>query len=470
MNKLKLALLCTCFATSVLPSKTFFTDRSITTNPLYELANNNFEMNGIEKDEDCSWQFFATPFYKKSTKGKDIAKYFMPNNETCATFKEDGTGEIGSVWFGDISNLNTTYRSTICLKPEQYTVGGAFLFHFNLDRLRKNLWLTLNSVIVKKSNKPGLTENNRLYDGIVAGIKNAVDGLCPQQEPKFTYGNICNCSTSQTGLDDIQIKLGYSRCYNKSLYATLLIPTGRNVKPYNMLQPFVGTRHWAAGVGFNANKSFSQKENSFWNAAIDCKFSYAFSAKETRSFDLTANGPWSRYLLVVKSDETSTTLPGTNLFTTEATVAPRYNFNLWSALHYEKNNFRAEAGYLLWYRAQEHIRNLSAISEGYGIADLVGIITSSATSSSTAKISNGPTAPNAAASDVVFTKLKTIDLDTCSAEHPSAISNTLYASIGSQFTNENKEFGFNLGSAYEIGRGNSALSSWSIWLNTFINF
>src|SRR3990167_6007801 len=142
MNKMQ--VICLFLNLSLMPSHTFFTTRSFTTNPLYELANNNFEMNVIEKDKRGSWQFFLTPFYQKSTKGKNIGTFFMPNNKTCATFKEDGTGEIDSVWFGHIANIGLNYSSTICLAPERSSIGVAFLLAFDLDKICKNLWLRIN--------------------------------------------------------------------------------------------------------------------------------------------------------------------------------------------------------------------------------------------------------------------------------------------------------------------------------------
>src|SRR3990167_192266 len=348
------------FMGTVAPSNTFFARRSITTNPVFELPENNFQMNEA-KNSDVSFQFFSDTFFQASVKEKNQGKYFFPNNKECQNFYENKANtDINSVWFGNITPVGSYYESKLCLAPSQRTFGQGYMINIK----KCNYWMRINTNVIAIKTKTNLKEYDKKENGLIVGRKNAFQALCPSTAPYFDYGNICNCSSSKTNFDDIQIKLGWDIKPNKSFYGVIVIPTGAKVEPINIFEPIVGSRHFSAGFGVNANKNFWT--NDRWNAAIDCKFNYALPAKEIRSFDLTLNGQWSRYLLVVKSSDPQTkTYPGINLFTREATVSPRSNFNLWSALHYKNDHFHFEAGYNLWVRSKEKISKISAIDSGY---------------------------------------------------------------------------------------------------------
>src|SRR3989338_2910922 len=99
------------------------------------------------------------------------------------------------------------------------------------------------------------------------------------------------------------------------------IPTGTGTKSEWLFEPQVGTNHWALGFGADF-MALIHKDFSF---VFGGNYRYIFGNWETRSFDLTSNGQWSRYLGIELIADLSTgpTIPGAqgiNLLTQNAFI------------------------------------------------------------------------------------------------------------------------------------------------------
>ena len=193
----------------------------------------------------------------------------------------------------------------------------------------------------------------------------------------------------------------------------------------------------------------------------DFKYQYYFSARELRSFDFTANGDWSRYLLVVTQALPAIPTPAINLFTLPTQVTPKSMIHLWSALHYHYCNYDFEFGYTFWWRAKEHLSCVQNIPNNLGILDLSGLCSTTPTSASTANISQSIVSPNITVSNSTFTPIPVNGLNLDCSQSKS-LSNSLYAAIGYD-TGLCHDLYVGLLGSYEFGHSYTALSAWSVW-------
>lgn len=125
-------------------------------------------------------------------------------------------------------------------------------------------------------------------------------------------------------------------------------------------------------------------------------------------------------------------MPAINKLTFNVDTTPRNSLDIYLAAHATHNNWQFELGYDFWYRQREKVclRPGNNFSTVYGIADLPGIATLSATSASTATIAQGMTGNNAIASDAVFVPVTLNDIKLSSGAAPRALSNSFYGSVG----------------------------------------
>lgn len=478
------------YSIAIESSHTFLTPRQITTDPTFELALTDYHMfhqedGGTCKIEEQNFQLYFKPFVQRSTKRHKVASYFLPNNKPCAAVREHGTGDINPLWFDVISPIRSFYSSTLSLSPRRTTYGAVITFYADLNLLTDGLWLLVNTTAMGASHSMDLHESNitgtaipTIGDGTIPGFTDMCDGL---NNPAWCGGKIACCGNTRTkaGLDDIQVKLGYTiepkNAGHVAPYAVLTIPTGSKPKSKYLFEPLVGSNHASLGAGLNIDFDFSCNQDYRTALLIDCKYRYVFSATEIRSFDLTCtvNGGWSRYLLVATESEPLTTLPGINYFTMPSKITPGNTIDLWFALHHQWNNWDFEFGYTLWWRQREKV-SLKCCKGGIGsgtigIYDMAGACLPSPTSASTATIAQS-IANGSVISDATFIPLSFKNLNLSSASQPRALSNKVYAATSGHYDYTYVSTLYGIGSSYEIGSNNNALTQWAIWATLGLDF
>jgi hypothetical protein len=468
-------------------SHSFFMPRQITMDPTFELALTDYFMFNADSDND--FQFYVKPFIQRSTKKSMIASYFLPNNKPCATVREQGTGDIDPLWFNVMSPNGSYYSSTLFLKPQRTTYGAVITLYADLHCITEGLWLLINTTAMDAIHAVDACESNitgtiigNVGSGTIAGFANMCDGL---NNPTWLYGKIPCCGTKKkAGLDDIQVKIGYSiDCIDNGHIAPYLvgtIPTGNGAHSRYLFEPMVGSKHGSLGFGLNGEYDVREKHHA-WKETdhaltflADLKYRYVFTANERRSFDLCQNGNWSRYLLVVTEDQLSNSLPAINYFTLPCKVTPRSTIDFWLAMHYNHCAWDVEIGYTLWWRQQEKIKlrccNSSPLAnDNIGIYDMTGVANQSALSASTATIAQS-VANGSALSDTVFTPVTLSQLNLLSAEHPNALSNKIYASGSWRYDCPSLSLFLGLNSSYEIASSKNALNQWAVWANIGLDF
>lgn len=444
-------------------SKSIFIPRSITTDSVYELALTQYDR--YHAAEEFNYHLYVKPFFMQSTKDQ-LASYFLPNGKCCITMKEDGTGDVNSLWFNLIAPTGESYSSTVCLNPVRKAYGAVLSFYAHFCN---NWWLGINSAAMRVNHNLHVCESNRTADGTCAGFKNACDGF---NNPTWSAGKLPCCQQTRGGLDDIQCKLGYDYYTDDDRYSSLYLvataPTGKKCVTNNVFEPLVGSRHGSFGVGLNGGTDWNLCDGDTVNLMLDVKYRYVFKAREKRSFDLSKNGDWSRYLLVVPSTQVLNSQPGVNVVTLPVQVTPGSTVDLWLGLHYQHRAWNFEVGYDFWYRQAEKICAPCSIAPHFGIQTLA-LCGDTLTSASAATISQGAAGSNATVTDATFTAITMTDLNVNSGAQPRSLSSTIYGDIGYTAERDCYSLLFGLGASYEFGTKN-ALRQWGIWYTQGVSF
>lgn len=451
-------------------SRSFFMPRSTTHDPVFENALTLYDFYH-PKDQESWVHVFASPFHQRSTNQCRLGGYFLPEHNCTVSVKEDGTGDIGSLWLGIISKIDTSFSSEICLAPERRVSGAYFNALLDLCKYSRTFWLGFSLAVMRAEHCVGLNESDIQNPGTLSGFANVTEAL---SNDSLTAGKFSECTLCETGVDDIQVKLGWNKffCENEShvgLYLVGSIPTGDEQCSEFVFEPIVGTKHGALGLGIQADVLIMNDETHHLAWLFDSKFRYQFKHEQRRSFDLCKNGDWSRYLLIVLEDARCMTQPAINCLTNCVGVEPRISFDIWTAVHYAHCNWDFEAGYNFFFRQAEKISCKTICDGNFGIFDLGNFCSGNRTSSSCATISESVVEPNKAPSDSEFISLTADDINLRSAAHPRVITNKLYGSLAYNYDWPCQSLLLGLGGSFEFA-DKRALEQWAVWGTVGIGF
>ena len=475
-------------------SNTFFRPRPLSQNSVLELALHNYDFyhKGFLGNESCyPWlSVDASVFYYTSTNKDKLAEFFLPCNRECAEVVEQGAGSLNSLWFGIIAppygdGVDTDqynyFKSTFSIKPRRKTVGVTFGGRVDFGGFcdtpcMSKMWASIFVPVIHVKNKLDIcevVENNEVGD--IAGHKTLTESLSNSERMFQRF--YCD-SKSTTGVDDINVKLGWDflKCedyYHLGLYGLAYIPTGRRSKADFAFEPTFGSgKHTGIGGGLNADYVFSDDCNRIWTWMTDLRYAYFVKGDERRTFDLCKNGDWSRNLLVVKEEATTNVMPGVNFFTKCVPVTPGSEFELWTAVHYERCDWNFEFGYDFWWRQSEEICLNKCAQPLVGIYDITGVCKQPSTSASDACIStvNFASNPRVPVGDDTFTAVTNDDFLVSSAEHPQAMSSQIYGSLSYDRYWCNRPVMMGFGVSYEFAHQRNALSQVGVWFTTGMSF
>jgi hypothetical protein len=416
------------------------------------IEDNTYTLLPYNLPESQTWALNITPFYIKSTQKNKVGSYFLFGSRSMSIGDEDCN--VAPEWFGLEAPVGESIDSTLMLNPNRSSSGILFFGGYNLTN---SLFATITLPLVHISQKLNMCEYRTGSYGFDSCIKTFSDAL---NQSSWCHGKFCSSYKSKTGVEDIAINLGYKIKQKETalwdIFLKGIIPTGETSYNRYVFEPFVGSKHWALGLGTTTNiKKIGAHASFNWFVIVD--YLYRFKAHEYRSFDLCNNGCWSRYLLLVHQDDTTTPLDGINILTQQVDVTPRSRAEFTTGIRIETDICAFTLGYDLWYRASEKIRcckNLSA----YGIFN-THETSEDGTTASTATI-NVP--PCSTAEDSSFVALGNINLD--SGTQPSSVNNKIFGGFTRTFVDdESKKIKVEIWGSYEHAHKNSAFSQWSIW-------
>lgn len=455
-------------------SRTIFIPRQQTTDSVNDLALSNYHFyhHTICPEDRAFFHIQASYFHKESRNECDLAGYFFPNGQRCINIREDGSGDVGSLWIELISSKDTKFDSTLCIAPKRKIDGGFFNFYFDFNSWLCGSWLSISFAAMRAEHNLCLRESNVENPGTINNIETAIDAF---NNPTWTAGKLSPNKLCRSGVDDVQFKLGWNYYFcnqdHLGIYFVATAPTGCRTRNEFLFEPVVGTRHGSVGVGFNGDYTVWECGNQGVTWMADFKYRFVLSHCERRLFDLCDNGPFSRYLQVVTESERSLTLPGVNFFAVPVDVRPGSTIDLWTAFHYYWCDFNFEVGYNLWWKDCEEICIRSA-DLGVGIYDINGDCKGDPFCSTGANITQtvAGAGSNFAPSDTTFKTISTSDFNIASGSHPRSLSHTIYGAFS--YNTEVWCMPVMLGfvGSYEFARCNTTFEQWGVHLKTAISF
>jgi len=420
-------------------SRSFFMPRQISSDPVFEYAMTQYQIYCTADSQEYPSKLYIKPFYQHSMNKSDLAGYFFPSNKERIIIRQDGMGDVCSVWlnlFGpyvedeENNEIKTTnYSSCFSLQPVRVTYGGCVEWYVDLDRAIPNTWFSLNTTIMQAEHALNPHEEGGGI-GTEVNLRNAYDAF---DNCEWCVGKIVRGKLKRNGVDDIQLKLGYdlqrNENYHIGVYGITSIPTGAKPCSCYLFEPIVGSRHTSIGMGFNLSKFLFERNDRKVTFLFDFHYRYLFSGVERRVFDLTNNGDWSRYLQVVTTSEPYDTKPALNMLYFDADITPGSTLDLWAALHYEYRNLNLEVGYNFWWRTGERAKICGCFKPGYYIYDLTSGCDPEFTCSPCANISQAAEGSNTVTSTTDCHELELTDIDLCSGLHPRCCTHKFYGAL-----------------------------------------
>ena len=416
--------------------------------------------------------FEIEPWYSKMFNPEHVMENLGINEQSSVMLNELGFGDINPQYIL-LENADNSYTSMMNLTPELYMFGALLHFYKQYEYVFFDIKTAILHCKTIVNIEEGGGGDGNLQNITGETIYNAYDAFT---QDNWKYGKLGDVKR-KTGLDNIQLTLGLSN-QNKSIiqimeslpssklniylagFALMEIPTGTGTKSEWLFEPQVGNNHWSFGFGtdFMALTSYDI------SVVVGGNYRYILSNWEIRSFDLTNNGQWSRYLdtqLITNLSTESTTskLQGINLFTQEALIDSKNQINIYTRMQKKHKSWLFELGYNFFYNQKETISKVNNIENDYGILNVDS--NNSNTTASTATI--GQAIPIADQTPVTLT---TNDLDLSSGAAGPWTSNTFAFRL--QKAKGSCAYGF--GASVDIASSAQAISTWSLWANFEILF
>ena len=413
---------------------------------------------------------------------------YNPNREMNPANTDDGNPlkDIEARHF-NIRTVDETFASIISIQPEQSVIGiglaykqtitakddGSpgvwFGFTFPIERVmnRMNLCETIENDGGGPRDELGLDDSPRV-GCMIAGLS----------QDNWQFGKIVQDELKETGIADIEIKLGYNtfNCDTCGLvsFASLVIPTGTKVRNCTLFEPIVGNNHH---FGFSLGTSFAY---DIWSKGIynvrmclDNNTRYLFSNHQIRSFDIIGR-PWGRYMetydtseqasMAFRTNDQNSGTSGINLFTKCVRVSPHlagsYNTAIIMSRQGNCTSLLAEGGYNLFVR-QGEVLDFECSNEISRAA--LKAVNGQGTTTIARNIKDN--FPNSEFTlEERYARLSNCDINIESASMPATISSTIYGVIGYRWERECPWF-VGAGGSYEFSTSdlNAAPDRWLLW-------
>jgi len=409
--------------------------------------------------------FFLSPFLQVSFKNSSLAQQFTVNEFDNFVLDQQGLGDINPLWF-NLGNFEKNYTSTVKFSPQFIRAGSGFHIHANFLKA----FLQIDGAVLSMITNMRVQEFNSPENGILPTttllqnetIQNAIAAFT---NPDMQYGKITG-PLHESGMENIQCRLGafhehrmHSVTITTAPYLQCSLPTGKKPDAQYLFAPQVGNNHFGIGAGIT-----TIFEGNSYKLLFDTVVQYNAKALEMRSFDLAANGKWSRYLLVFR-DGYSDEVPGINIFTQPTLITPQAQFLIFARYDKKVYNSTWFFTYSFFGHMREKILSVQDIQGQYGIFPLGAPPTPLfPQTASTARINQS--ASGSGFDQVSFDQpagtfvgLTTADLDISSGRASSWITNTISAGWKYIGVHAVAEFA----GALELPWDNKGAFTWSIW-------
>ncbi len=439
-------------------------------------------------DTDCfSGVFSGVAEYTRTFDRDCLAKALTFNGEETMTFK-DNDGDVRPRNF----LLADDFEGTITFKPRVEN----FVFDINL-RLNLDEWLCglycefglpINWTRWDLNFDKGEDITNKGTDigtsngGINSGSETApFNSIVDAWKGDKTVGRVLtkmekavvDGSQTKTSVADLEFILGYNiwctDCGHFGVNLRVAAPTGTRPDGDFFFEPVVGNgKHTQVGGGITAHYILWENDcDQSFSVWFEGEVHHLFRAKQNRTFDLEDNGPGSRYLLLKKFDDATTSadelVRGPNVLTREVDVRIGAAGEAAILFNYQRCGFTFDAGYSVWGRTKEKIKLRGEDIPANTFA-VKGITTASSNRTASQTKINGDTneVDGGDPGDNVFITNDSLDL--IAGAHPGAISHKVFGHASYAWEDCDYAPFVGIGGFAEFsGRKNRAFDQWGVW-------
>ena len=507
-------------------SANLFLGRAFSANMARELL-----MTGpINEQNDSDWNgfFSATAAYQRSwnqseTHGIGAYPFWSGTNSMLAGNNDsvDTNFDVYQFGLGPVATIPT--GSSISLNPVIWNPGADLLLYIGARKNETGAFFKIKSAINDMTVDPQLTEVNSvvatsylpgelsLPTALPANIvtnpsstmTQAIAGGTDEGDYRaMKFGLINGKQQSGAHFSDTEITLGYNfvcqKTFNSvSLGARVAAPTGTKPTAEYILEPLTGRGgYWGVG-GYLAGhftlwQCADERHKLFLNFMSNGM--HLCTANVMRSYDLTANGHGSKYLLVADYNQgvyQSSIQNLINISTVESQSSFGFEGDAAVALSFMSGGFTLDLGYNVWGRTKEQLTinsnevDLSRYAilgrQGIGLATpglsttasnacQPGATISASTAATTTVIPSGqlPTSGNNFIGDALTAANRISGADafntTITAQY-SAVTSKIFSKIGYNWKDSEccPHIGF-IGEAEFSNISNNALPQWAIAL------
>lgn len=376
--------------------RTYFNVRSESTNAARRLVGWQEYIHRDEMEE-CYGALTLALEYKRSFSPACLANYFFGTDKL--TFSGSrvavrGADDILADYFG----LPTDFEGSVVFEPrvEQFILD--FNWYLGLDPCLYDSYIRVHAPVVYQRRTMGMCacgpdESGELSypagymgpalierDQMAESIAHAWSGATSVGDIQpLKYGKICG-RQDDGALSEIHVIVGKNYlnepCRHFGANLRVGIPTGTFVTSEYLFEPVVGNgRHWEVGVGLTGKTSLwiSEDEESAIMLYGDWNFMHAFKARQKRSYDVCANGPGSRYMLIqemgnpvvgglavdnvaAQNQYHAKLMPAINKTTLESEISIGLKTDFVLKVAFSCSNFSFDVGYNFWARTSERLQ------------------------------------------------------------------------------------------------------------------
>lgn len=438
--------------------------------------------------------------YGANNKRAEIGKYFSPSTTNVFVVgPEDTAGALNDTnWAGVNLVLGNTFKSTVTLKPKaqdlivdfgmyvdlgEWLDGLYFRSHMPLQNARWEVEIeeaiTTAAGASAAGNMYNLTDATTLpYANFVEAIKG--DKTVDDVTTKWRHGRVDGKRT-ETKLGDINLTLGYNFINKEHCHlgvgVTGILGAGGKTKAEYMFEPVIGYagRFGVGGTLEGGARLWDKDDTHQLVANMTFYAAHLFDNEQVRSYDLTASGDMSRYLLVKKvvsnTYETNGVLDNMiNVGSLKAKIGVDVVYNGNITFNWQMDNVSVDFGYqVAGHGKEKHKSWLDTIAaDTYTLYDLTGNNCSAETN--TVGIDKITISGNEAGQTVTATLaagsaayIINDDLNKDSGLMKAAVEHTLFAGVNYTWSdNEWMPSVGALGSYHIAGSDNNTFDRWSV--------
>lgn len=435
--------------------------------------------------------------YAQTFDSRHLGTWLFFNDDSAMLFGQ--AANPGVDVFGQNFLLNNDFEGIVADNPRVTDVLADFEWFIGFDTWIPNLYLKLHAPVCRSDWNMELNQNVEAFGSVIPAnsLGNPTDSPAPFNDiisawngngiffdvkRPLEFARISNDPSDEfnnhikEAFADVEMALGYNvildECSHLGFNLRAIIPTGNRPSGVFLFEPIVGNGHlFEFGFGFDGHlELWNCGDDQVLNAYFIGNLYHMFKSKQRRSFDLTANGPGSRYLLFKRFENNlyaGEIVRGPNILTLSCKVSNDIHVDASFMLDYKYRGLTVEAGYNVWARTKDKISDIQQIPDNtYGIAGLSGTGVNSNLTASKTTISG----LNADMLDSTVVYVSNQDINVNSAVHPNAFAHSFFGYIGYTFEDffgmdykKNEPF-LGLGTQIEFsGRQARALKMWHIW-------